>query len=396
MTLAGLLALSSASSVAAGGIADAVQAALERDPRYPLHESTRAVGAGYRQQADSLLGGDPSLSVLAKSDQLIGSDRGYQEYEAAVSLPLWLPGQRGARRSIADSLDNQATTELQLIGWEVVGSVLEKAWDLRLAQGAEQQARQQWQSAERLQRDIARRVRAGELPRGDLLLAEQETLNRRAALDDAADEVEHVGLAWRSLTGLDALPMDLELQTEAATDPNPNHPLLLAALGETGTARARRNSTSKNRRAPPVLTLYAKRDRGVSDDPFTNSIGAEISIPFGSGAHSAPGIAEAEAELTRSQAALAEIERELVLTQKQAKHALKQAKRRLASAGRRDALGRSRLQLSQRAFELGEIDLYQLLLARQQAADAALDLERSELRIIRAIAINNHVLGHTL
>ena len=158
---AALLILSINGAAIAGTVADAVQTALNRDPQYPLYEATRAVGAGYREQAGSLLGGDPSLSLLAKSDQLVGSDRGYQEYEAAVSLPLWLPGQRGARRGIAESLDRLAGTELQLVIWEVTGSVLERAWDLRLALGAEQQARKQWDSAKALERDIARRVRAG-------------------------------------------------------------------------------------------------------------------------------------------------------------------------------------------------------------------------------------------
>ena len=395
-----LLAFFIASPATAGTGAEAVRTALDRDPRYPLHQSTRAIGAGYREQAGSLLGGDPSLILLAKSDELIGTDRGYQEYEAGVSLPLWLPGQRGARRAIADSLDGQAEGELKLVTWQVTGKVLERAWDLRLALGSQQQARHQWQSAKGLQRNIARRVQAGESPRGDRLMAEQETLSREAALDDAVAEVEHARLAWRSLTGLEGLPVNLEQaaprSSQAADSINNNHPRLLAALSDSGTAQAERNDTSKNRRARPVLTFYAKRDRGFREDPYTNSVGAEISIPFGSGAHSAPGLAEAEAELTTAQAMLAQVERELKLDQHQAEHALEQAERRFTSAGRRDTLARSRVKLSQRAFELGESDLYQLLLARQQAADSAQQLDRSKLMILRATALYNHAFGQSL
>ena len=390
MIATGLLAFSIGSPAFALTVAEAVQTALERDPHYPLHQATRAVGAGYREQAGSWLGGDPSLSLLAKSDELVGSDRGYQEYEAGVSLPLWLPGQRGARRAIADSLDS----------WEVTGEVLKRAWGLRLAMGTQQQAQQQWDSAKRLQRDIARRVQAGESPRGDRLMAEQETLTREAALDDAAAEVEHARLAWRSLTGLEELPDNLEQPaaqpSQHADGVNSAHPRLLAAISESGTARAVRNDSSKNRSARPVLTFYAKRDRGLREDPYTNSVGAEISIPFGSGSHSAPGLAEAEATLTTAQAMLASVEREIKLDQQQASHALEQAERRLKSAGRRDTLARSRVTLSQRAFELGESDLYQLLLARQQAADAALQLDRSKLTVLRATALNNHALGQIL
>jgi outer membrane protein TolC len=405
---AALLAFSIASPATAVTVAEAVQTALERDPRYPLHQSTRSIGAGYREQAGSLLGGDPSLSLLAKSDELIGSDRGYQEYELGVSLPLWLPGQRGARRAIADSLDHQAAGELKLVAWEVTGKVLEQAWDLRLAIGAQQQARRQWDSAKGLERDIVRRVQAGESPRADRLMAQQETLNREAALDDAAAEVEHARLAWRSLTGLNELPVDLDrpaarpARSPAQSPPgspnglDPTHPRLMASMSETGTARAVRNDTRRNRRARPVLTFYAKRDRGLREDPYTNSIGAEISIPFGSGAHSAPGLAKAEAQLTSAQATLAVVERRIRLEQTQAERALEQAERRVKTAGRRDTLARSRVKLSRRAFELGESDLYPLLLARQQAADAALELGRSQLMIVRAAALYNHALGQTL
>jgi outer membrane protein TolC len=395
-----LLAFSIGSPATAITVAEAVQAALDRDPQYPLHQSTRAIGVGYREQAGSLLGGDPSLSLLAKSDELIGSDRGYQEYEAGVSLPLWLPGQRGARRAIADSLDTQAAGELKLVTWEVAGKVLDRGWQLRLAIAARQQAQRQWDSARQLERDIARRVQAGESPRGDRLMAEQETLAREAALDDATAEVEHARLAWRSLTGLDELPADLDqpaaLSSQDSDGLDTLHPQLSAAMSESGTARAVRNDTSRNRRARPVLTFYAKRDRGVREDPYTNSVGAEVSIPFGSGAHSAPGLAKAEADLTTAQARLATVERQLQLDQQQAKHALEQAERRFKSAGRRDTLARSRVTLSQRAFELGESDLYQLLIARQQAADAALELERSKLMTVRATAMYNHALGQTL
>jgi cobalt-zinc-cadmium efflux system outer membrane protein len=392
--LAALLCFQLAPTVAAPTVAEAVQAALERSPNYPLHQATRAVGEGYREQGDAFLGGDPSLGLVAKSDKPIGSDNGYREYEAALALPLWWPGQRGARRAIGDRLDQQATTELRLLAWEVAGEVLARAWELRLALGAEQQAEHQWQAAVELERNVTRRVEAGELPRADRLLAQQETLARQTALDQAKAQVRQARAAWRSRTGLTELPEDLERPPEEAPgEPATPHPRLTAAMDRVATAQARSNDRRLNRRPRPVLTLFAKRDRGSSEDPYTNSVGAGIEIPFGSGAHAAPGLAEAEAELTRAQARLAEIERDLRLTREQAARGVEQAERGLDLATRSDALARSRLALSRRAFDLGESDLYLLLRAREQAADAALALERSRLQRARAIALYRHALG---
>lgn len=386
------MVLSPTTVVAGDSFAQAVQAALERHPEYPLHASRRQVGAGYRQQADSLLGGEPEISVLAKSDAL-GSDDGYREYEAGLSLPLWLPGQRDARRGIADSIDSEATGELRSLTWKVAGETLERAWALRLAESEAAQGKRQWKSARQLENDINHRFKAGELARADLILAQQESLDREDAYQEALATLKRERAAWRSYTGWTDAPADLERVEPLNAAPEGYHPRLLAAMGRTDTARAQTRDVRIGRRSAPVLTLYAKRERGIEADPYNNSVGAEISLAFGSAAHAAPRIAEAEAALTEVQVSQAAVQRELELHREQAEQALEQAGRTLELARQREKLARSRTALTQRAFELGESDLYRLLVARQQSAAAARTLERSRLEKQRAIARYNHTLG---
>jgi cobalt-zinc-cadmium efflux system outer membrane protein len=386
------MALPSSTAVAGDSFAQAVQAALERHPEYPLHASRRQVGAGYRQQADSLLGGDPEISVLAKSDAL-GSDDGYREYEAGLSLPLWLPGQRDARRGIGESIDSEATGELRFLSWKVAGETLERAWALRLAGSEAAQSERQWESARQLENDVRRRFKAGELARADLLLAQQESLDREATYQEALATLKRERAAWQSYTGWIEAPADLERVEPLSAAPPGRHPRLLAAIGRTDTARARTRDVRIGRHSAPVLTLYAKRDRGIEADPYNNSVGAEISLAFGNAAHAAPRIAEAEAALTEVQVSQAAVQRELELRREQAQQSLEQAGRSLELARQREKLARSRTALTQRAFELGESDLYLLLVARQQSAAAARTLERSRLEKQRAIARYNHTLG---
>lgn len=91
----------------------------------------------------------------------MGSDFGYEEYVAGVSVPVWLPGQRNARRAIADNLGSQADMALQRLTWEVAGEVLDRAWRLRIAGAEVKQALKQWAAARALEKDIAHRFRAG-------------------------------------------------------------------------------------------------------------------------------------------------------------------------------------------------------------------------------------------
>lgn len=108
----------------APSLAETVRLALLHHPEYPRHRATRAVGAAYRQQAGSWLGGDASLAALARSDKPFGSDEGSREYEAGLAMPLWLPGQRQARRDIADRVDAHSGFQLRSLTWEVTGEVL--------------------------------------------------------------------------------------------------------------------------------------------------------------------------------------------------------------------------------------------------------------------------------
>ncbi len=377
-------------------LAETVQAAVERHPQYPLHQALRKVESGYRQQAESLFGGDPSINLSAVGDSL-GSDFGSGEYVAGVSLPVWLPGQREARRMIADNLATQSVLELSRLTWEVAGDVLERGWQLRIAQAGVKQALKQWAAARALEKDVVHRFEAGELTRNDLLLAQQDVVETEATYQEALNGLQQAKLSWSNYTGLEELPEDLDLfaQAEGAPVPLVQHPQLRAALALAQTAQARVNDTRMQRRAAPVVSVYAKRDRGARNEAYTDSLGIELTVPLGTRSHIAPAIAEAEAELTGAETEAALLKRQLELGIANAEQELLKANRLLDLAQQKNGFSHARLQLSRRAFELGEMGLYQLLLARQQAAAAARDLEIRQLEKQYAMTRKNHLLGVT-
>ena len=375
-------------------LAETIQAAVERHPQYPLHQALRKVESGYRQQAESFFGGDPSVNLSVAGDSL-GSDFGSGEYVAGVSLPVWLPGQREARRMIADNLATQSVLELARLGWEVAGDVLERAWQLRIAQAGVKQALKQWAAARALEKNVAHRFEAGELTRNDLLLAQQDMVETEATYQEALSGLQQAKLSWRNYTGLEGLPEDLELfaQAEEVLTPLVQHPQLRAVLAHVQTAQARVNDTRMQRRAAPVVSVYAKRDRGARNEDYTDSLGIELTVPLGIRSHIAPAIAEAEAELTAAETEAALLKRQLELGIANAEQELLKENRLLDLAQQKNRFSHARLQLSQRAFELGEMGLYQLLLARQQAAVAARDLEIRQLEKQYAMTRKNHLLG---
>ncbi len=378
--------------LAAPNLGEAIQAAVQRHPQFQQAANERALGKGYRQQADSWLGGDPSASLSYYSDQ-VGSDNGYREMEAAVSLPLWIPGQRDARQNLAQAISEQADASMALLRWQVAGEVLELIWALRLAASDEELADAQWASARQLEKAVERRVGAGELARADLLMVQQDTLSREVAHENARMALDSAAATWQAYTGLaevPALPADRPpLEKNLGT----SHPLLQREQRRVAQMTARRNDSRRQRQSAPEVTLYAKRDRGSAQDPFGNSLGAEISLPFGSKYSTAPQVAESEAALAQARMGLAAAKRRLELKQVQIAQELKRSKKALALAERQNQLADTRMSMNQRAFDLGESDLFLLLQARSQAAAAARNLIRTRIEYQRAVSRYNHLLG---
>jgi len=380
---------------AAATLAEAVTAALQLQQQEQRVGALRNEQAAVGRQAAGPLAADPALRAKTLSDALTGDDGAY-ELEAMVDLPLWMPGQRAARRSLAEALGTQAGVLSRYLRWEVAGRVREAAWAAALAQGRLLQAGAALESTRALERDIRKRSEAGELARVDLLVAQQETLAREVELQAAQLEYDRAIHAYIHLTGLPALPDPL-VETAAPSEDEqevpPDHPVLASSAGAVAQARAERDRVQSQRRGNPTLSLGAKQARGARGAESDTALQLEVSIPFGLANQAAPALAGAERAYTERVA-------EQSLTRLEAGHALHEARLgvlgaadALAVAQRRQTLTQDALKLVRRAFDLGESDLTALLQAQERARQANLDLELRRLEQGRAAARLNQALG---
>jgi len=378
--------------VAAPTLGEVIETAVQRHPDQNISAARHQLSSSYRQQADAWLGGDPAIGFAYWTDEF-GGKNGYRETEASLALPLWLPGQRKVRQQLADILQTQGEILPQLLRWQVAGEVIEKIWALRIAESELSLDIQHLDSSSALGKAVARRVEAGELPRSEVLMAQQEVLNRESMVQNAQTVLESEQAAWLSYTGVDVLPVPFTVEPAVLKEVSEQHPLLrLAQLG-VERAAVRKREVRIARRDNPVFSLYVKRDRGIEQDPYNDSLGAEITVPFGTSTQNAPALAEVSELLVRSQAALTRTKRELDLKLIHVRQELERADKALTLAERRNQLAQERMNMSQRAFELGETDLYLLLQAREQAINAARDLKRGQIQRQRATAQYNLALG---
>ncbi|EGV17984.1 TolC family protein [Thiocapsa marina] len=397
--LIGLL-LTGAGSAAATTLAEAVGAALALAEQTPRVTAARREADAIRTQAGSLVAQDPALRVKYLSDELTEGG-GANEWEAMVDLPLWLPGQRGARREVAGALDSQAGALERLLRWEMAGRVRQAAWEAAFAEGRLRQAEIALEASRTLEATVAKRTTAGELARVDLLMARQETLGREVDLQSAQVEARRAHDAYRQLTGADRLPEPLTESPPPTSDAArgtapvlpPNHPLLADSDGALARARADRKQVTLDRRGHPTLSLGGKRAQELRGEDTLDSLQIEVSMPFGLASQSAPALASAERAYTERLTELHRIRLEAEQALASADIERLGAAEALVVAERRHALAQDALRLMRRAFDLGETDLAELLRAEERAREASMDLELRRLEQGRALARLNQALG---
>lgn len=383
-----LLAATSPAAMAQVSLDAAVNAAFERHPESRLAQARRDLGQALELQSTQTFAGDAEFNLKYQTDA-IGGDNGYREWEGGVNLPLWWPGQRSTQGQEAARTLVSADALSQAKRLEVAGVVRERLWALALERSRRDEAQLAYDSAVELERDIARRVEAGELARADLLLAQKEVIARdddlRQAREAEANLTLYTGLTDSPPAAAEALLEDFRLPDQ--------HPALVLSDADAERARAHRDRVAAERSTSPNLWLGGKSTQASAGAGYDASIGIEISVPLSTRAHTAPALAEAEAALTEALAAQARTRHELEEALAAALAAYDRARQALERSDRVQSLAEESLRLSRRAFELGEIDLVRLLQARNDALAAHQNLVIRRKEVGQATARINQALG---
>jgi outer membrane protein TolC len=359
-----------------------VAAALALHPAAGVLEARDAEAQALSRQAASLLAAPPAVELHYRTDQP-GSGDGLREYEWGVSLPLLRPGQRGARQALAAGA----------LALRVAGQVRETLGEYALRENQARLAAEQWHTARALERDVDKRVTAGELARTDLLLARDETLARQAAYLDARSALDISGQHYRALTGLAEVPARWHEQAGTESEIAGDHPRLAETLARVERARAELDAARREGSGSPELTLGTRHERDDSASPYSDTLAVSVRVPLGSRAHNAPRTAAAATALAEAQAELVQTRRELQAALDAARRRLEATRAALAVDEDRSRLAQEHLALAHKAFGLGEMDLAALLRVQSAAFIAQRNLEQRRLQLGNDTAACNQAAG---
>lgn len=383
---------------ASTGLARALEQAWRLHPQAAGLDAREAEARAAQEVAAGLTPEPPSVAIGSLNDRY-NRNLGRQEWEVELAAPLWLPGQRAAREAEAASRVEEAAAKRAALRWGLAGELRETWWSLAAARNVNALAIRRLATAQALEADVRRRYTVGELSRIDANLAQAEVLAASAEQAETETALLQAEQALRTLTGTVApqdvgeeVPTTLRRSGGLLSMPDA-HPSLVAAAAATRSARARVTVADESRRAAPELALRVVRERGDFAEPYANTVGIRLKIPFSSGPLVRRETSAAKADADQADAEMVRAQTRIQLEAERADRALASSERQFLMAQERRQLSAENLRLSEKAFSLGESDLATLLRIRAAAFDAEAFLDRQ--RVARAAAISrlNQALG---
>lgn len=322
-------------------------------------------------------------------------DIGAYENEVALSLPLWLPGEKKAQTALGDAMATMQTSRQAEFRWKVAALVRRQVWQTALVRRQWEVALEQEQRLEEVLDQVMSLAEAGDLSRADQLATMQElaiwkaeTLTLEAAYQDAIRE-------YRMLTGTDRFPADISEPLSDREEIGDDHPALQMAMDELAAVDASAEVARQAGTARPSVQVFWREFSGDRTAPDVNSLGLGFAVPLGRSPSRGPQIARANEDLARAHAQLVDLRRRLDLQLHEARHQLHTSRLQLENSTAMVEAAAERHRLDQLAFELGEFSLREWLRRLSETRK----IERShELLLMQqgaAIASYNQAVGET-
>ncbi len=349
------------------------------------------------QQANEALGNalfaEPATASLDHFNDGIGSSDGYQEWEGSVDMPLWLPGQQQAQQALSSKIIAQLPAYQNRLRLQASGEVRELIWQVKLAQARLQQATEVWETAKLLQQDVESRVKAGELAANEALLASSNTLEAHSQMVAAESDLSQQLKTYSLITGLQSLPAQVTEQVSDKNEVPASHPVLMMQDQVIARLQAEMGVARFEGSANPSVSVGVRRERGDDSESFNNSLGIGFSMPLDNKRYSQLAVAESAAALADAQVARQELERQLNKKLLASLESLSATRQQLALVAEQDQTTHQYYQMQKRAFDLGEINLIDLLRSQLLANESRSRKRELEVLVEQQKAQVNQSLG---
>ena len=358
------------------GLPALVDLAWARSPQARQLEGDLASASGLSDNARAWFPGSPTLSLGQRSGERPGQ-RDLSEQDIALSAPLWAVGQRSALALSADLQQQAAQAALAAWRLALAQQVQEHVDALTMAQLTATQAQARVDALITLERDVQRRVAAGDLARTDALLMRQEVLSTQGEVRQARLALIEAEHRFHVLVGevrpeLPSMPpssgtADAELTRlmQSLHEAVDQHPRLLAARTALAQQQARHQVVQASGRSPLELGLSHRRERDADASRTNTSWGVSLRVPLFQEPGQARQLIAAQTEVDVAQTELRRTHDILENDLREAIQSLQHQRALLAEAREAQDAARQRADLIRTSHRLGESSLADRLRAEQ-------------------------------
>ncbi len=372
-------------------LSEVLEKAYARTPMQASLQSRDVMVSAKNRVANAMLPSAPALGVIHQNDA-IGSGRGERDWQAELELPVWQPKQRDNRLKVAEAIQSSTSASRQSLKLQVAGQLREALWNIAANDNNLSLAMNKLQVAKKLQSDVGKRYRAGELAKTDAMLAEQEVLRVEKEKVRAEAEVMHARHRYYLLTGLRELPASYE-EKQSSLEDYSQSPIWLETQSKLGLAETERDLAQVESHENMRVLLNVRNSKGAFDTTDNNSVGVHVRVPFGGEASAAPIRAAAEMVVGNALTEREAMRFELEAAMHEAEHNLSVSRAELSIATKQHEIAKESLTLAQKAFQLGETDLVSLLRVQAQTFEAERAFTTRQIQVQWDIARYNQTVG---
>jgi len=368
---------------------------LKRHPQAGVLAARSASIDAETKYANRWLPDATGLTAFHMSDRSF-DDNGVYENEVALSFPMWLPGEKKAQTRLGEILSVAGASDEAEFRWRVSGQLRQQLWELSLALRQWELALEQEQRLAEVLAQVTLFAEAGELSRADQLATMEElAIWKGETMLLEAEYMDAIRL-YRSTTGLNTVPAEIEETLSEVQEIEREHPALRQAMDHLAESSAASQVIKERSNLRPSLDVFWRGFRGDRRSPDVDALGIGFAMPLGKSPRREPEVAKAFENVAMAEAELLETRRGLELQLHEASHVLHTTRERLENSETIIKAATERHKLDKLAFELGEFSTREWL----RRLSRFREIERShELLLIQqaaAIAAYNQAVGESL
>lgn len=371
------------------------QAALAAAPEAPANTDRKQLAESYIALGERWITNRPSWQTTYIDDGLL-DDTGQREMEAGVSVNLWRPGEKSQAQNLGASYRQRAQAWERHFNWLVAGRVRMALADNIHAETLLTLEGDATREAERLLQITTSLFESGAVPELDVLQVRSLLLEQREVELEAQARLVDANRYYSVLTNLNIQPSEPHReQLSALEEIALAHPYLSLLRSEIDVAQANIEQAKRTALGSPSLTLGVRRERGVRQQPYNDSFGVSVNLPFGGSAAVSASTSSARSNKVDIEIRFAKVLQQLTAELHEIEHDLYLIDQTLELANERNELSQRHWEMSRAAFAAGESTLAQVVLTQQRALSNTKKLRLLELQKQRKITEYNQVVGET-